>query len=218
MKFYTRGQVESALLNYLSQGDPAVPEKVFRTRMKRLLEIDSQEAAATGMECAFVTDNPGDQGSERLFRAHDIFILGTGHELLDAGFKQSEVVFLLQHARKGLIREFAKLEKYPNAWRQNVSRENYPDLPADIKDKTLADLRVFFIFEKIDQPDKFRKPVIVSPKICRGLEALAGEIGEASWNRMKLTIVEIANLALFLRNFLENPPEIRRGRPRRKTT
>lgn len=219
MAEYTRGQAEFALISHFLNGQngTGLTKKKLKTRAKRLLELDSAMSESENLPCAFVTENKGAQGGARVFLYENVFNIGLGLELLDAGFKQSEVVFLLQHSQEILYTAAQRIKKYPNAFRQAVSSADYPDLPKDMKDSNLADLRTFFIFQRLDRPNlvKGKKaPLFLLPKICFGIESLASEINDISYSQSKATIVELGNLGISLNNHLKQAPQIKRGRPK----
>ena len=96
---FKRGQVEWALwrafTQYRSQGD--VPPQIFRTRIKRLLDLDRDPGAdatkaASIAPFAFVAPVDG-SGVEAAYAPFDVFCLGLALDLLDVGFKQSEIVY-----------------------------------------------------------------------------------------------------------------------------
>ena len=98
---YKRGQVEWALWRAFtlarSPGDG--PPSIFRTRVKRLLDLD-REFDTSEMEvpptCAFAFVEPSDGGSgfETQYAPFDVFCLAIGLDLLDVGFKQGEIVLV----------------------------------------------------------------------------------------------------------------------------
>ncbi len=100
---YKRGQVEWALWRFFLQGRQVGPEqqKVFLTRIKRLLELDRGEDLGAKTETpharfAFADVAPEGKGTDVDFRPFNAFCLALALDLLDTGFKQSEIVFLLR--------------------------------------------------------------------------------------------------------------------------
>ena len=101
---YKRGQVEWALwrsFNFArSPGDGHPP--IFRTRIKRLLVLDrdldiSSFGAKPPCDFAFVASAVGGSGVEAQYTAFDAFCLAIASDLLDVGFKQGEIVYLMRH-------------------------------------------------------------------------------------------------------------------------
>src|SRR4051794_36153415 len=101
---FARGQVEWALWYALARGPTGAIPDVFRNRIKRLLEIDRQtkEFGATitpPVRYAFSEEGTEGTGNRALFPSFDAFCLAIALELLDAGFKQGEIVFLMRFLR-----------------------------------------------------------------------------------------------------------------------
>jgi hypothetical protein len=76
----------------------------------------------------------------------------TALDLLDAGFKQAEVVFLMRYLRPELEGRFADLLKPPSLiGRQRSLAKTYPHLPVYTeKGKAYADNRLFVVLQKIE--------------------------------------------------------------------
>ena len=135
-----RGQVEWALWCSFARasfntGD--VPQ-IFRTRIKRLLEIDrdldlSEAEVPPKADYAFAPRPPIDSGAVA-YRAVDAFCLAIALDLLDAGFKQAEIVFLMRYLRPELQKRFPALLVPPSLIsRQHYRARDYPDLPSYMK-------------------------------------------------------------------------------------
>ena len=100
--------------------------RVFRTRIKRLLDID-RDLDLTGAEVPPETDYafaapPSVEGAEAGYRAVDAFCLAIALDLLDSGFKQSEIVFLMRYLRPELERRFPALIGPPSL----INRQRRP--------------------------------------------------------------------------------------------
>jgi len=230
---YGRGQIEWALWRAftplgVSSGD--APRK-FRTRIKRLLDIDreldlSKAEVRPEIEYAFAEPD-ADAGVETAYTPCDVFCLGVALDLLDSGFKQSEVVFLMRYLRTDLEEFFPELLKPPSITdRQRHRAVDHPDFPS-IKEgqREYADRRVFVVLKKVELteiiPPKTKKsaagPIILEPVFCHGVEALAEEIHDLMPNRRRaVTILELAATAQSSRAWLAKAPPIRRGRPKEK--
>ena len=90
---YKRGQVEWALWRFFLQGRQVGPEqqKVFLTRIKRLLELDRGEDLGAKTETpharfAFADAAPEGKGTDADFRPFNAFCLALALDLLDTGF------------------------------------------------------------------------------------------------------------------------------------
>jgi hypothetical protein len=228
---YGRGQIEWALWRsfaraHYNRGD--VPP-VFRTRIKRLLDIDrdldlTRAEAPPETAYAFVPPPPAG-GTEAEYRAVDAFCLAIALDLLDSGFKQSEVVFLMRYLRPELESRFPVMIKAPSLIdRQRHRAEAYPGFPSfDYRGRRYADGRLFVIFEKIEMTEvipasatgRLTGPLILQPLFCEGAEALASELHESMPDRRRVvTVLELAATAQAVRVWLAEAPIIRRGRPK----
>jgi hypothetical protein len=228
---YGRGQVEWALWRsfvrtlYANQEMP----KAFRTRIKRLLDIDRELDLGNAEELpeadyAFappVSDKSGEVG----YRAVDAFSLAIGLDLLDAGFKQGEVVFLMRYLRTDLEQRFPKFLERPSLInRQRHLAKNYPSMPS-FKDggTSYADGREFVILQKLELTEiiplasgrRPTDPVFLEPVYCAGATALGEKLSAIMpEHRRAVTILELAATAQAVQSFLNEAPVIRRGRPR----
>lgn len=228
---FGRGQVEWALWCSFARtrfktGD--VP-RVFRTRIKRLLDID-RDLDLTGAEVppetdyAFAAPPPAD-GAEAEYRAVDAFCLAIALDLLDSGFKQSEIVFLMRYLRPELERRFPALLEPPSPIDlQRHPAKAYPDLPSyELRGHHYADRRLFVILRKVELteiiPQSARGcptgPVILEPVYCEGAAALSTELSESMPDhRRAVTVLELAATAQAVHGWLAEAPVIRRGRPK----
>lgn len=228
---YGRGQVEWALWCSFARarfntGD--VP-RIFRTRIKRLLDID-RDLDPSGAEVppeadyAF-TGRPAKEGSETEYKAVDAFCLAMALDLLDSGFKQSEIVFLMRYLRPELDARFPTLLGAPSLINRQRSRaKDYPDLPSyEHRGHRYADKRLFIILQKVEMteisPVSARRrptgPIIREPIFCEGAEVLCKVLNETMPDhRRTVTVLELAASAQAVQAWLDQAPVIRRGRPK----
>ena len=228
---YGRGQVEWALWRSFVRtriGAPAMPNK-FRTRVKRLLDIDrdldiADVEVAPSVDHAFVRP-PDADGAEATYSAVDAFCLAIGLDLLDTGFKQSEVVFLLRYLRLDFEDRFPTMLREPSLIdRQRHLARHYPNLPAyEENNVRFADNRLFVIVQKIEMTEilppstkaKVKGPLFLEPVFCSGGRELGECLHEAMPNHRRIvTVLELAATAQAVSAFLEKAPRIRRGRPK----
>jgi len=228
---YSRGQLEWALWRSFDRdaaGVGRIPQ-IFRTRIKRLLDIDRElelgdEDVAPGVEHAFASP-PGVASGDVAYRAVDAFSLAIGLDLLDIGFKQTEIVTLMRYLRPDLEKQFPDLLEPPSLIdRQLYPAEDFPALPAYREDgHELADRRLFVILQKVELTEILprsprrqpKKPVILRPVFCEGVERLGRELDQLMpYHRRALTILELASTAQAVRKHLADAPVVRRGRPR----
>jgi hypothetical protein len=216
---YKRGQVAQALWSAFAAGSAVGPApKAFTTRIKRLLEIDRQPSSENGTRYAFYSHGPEGLGVDTAFSDRDTFCLAIGLELLDVGFKQQEVVFLLQHTRPELERRFEAIQRAPPAPRQLVLAEERPGSPSYLDGKLhIADCRIFMLVNKIEMTElvptrKRGLPVIHRPVFLRGIIELREELHRMNYSYRRTLVLEIAELAVLLMEALSQAEPTRRGR------
>ncbi len=228
---FGRGQVEWALWRSfararLNTGD--VPQ-IFRTRIKRLLDVD-RDLDLSGAEVPPEADHafaapPSVEGAEAEYEAVDAFCLAIALDLLDSGFKQSEIVFLMRYLRPELEERFPALLGRPSLIdRQRHRAEDYPDLPSyENLGHRDADRRLFVVLQKVELTEiipasargRPTGPVILEPVFCDGAEALGSALHEIMPDRRRaVTVLELAATAQAVQAWLAQAPIIRRGRPK----
>ncbi len=230
---YGRGQVEWALWRSFTirsvAADKDVPQ-IFRTRIKRLLDIDRRLElgdAEVPPEAAYAfAPLPSAESGEVAYRAVDAFCLAISLDLLDAGFKQAEIVFLMRYLRPKLEERFADILTPPSLInRQPHGAKHYPHLPTYEKGRRrYADKRIFVILQKLEKTEiippamrsRHRRPIILEPIIfCAGVEALTESLHDVMPpQRRAVTVLEVAANAQAVEVFLKQAPIIRRGRPK----
>jgi len=226
---YRRGQVEWALWRFFSVGraDPGRAPAVFVNRIKRLLELDrtTEDSANSDVprsRYCFSDVAPEGYGIDVRYTPFNAFVLGLGLDLLDLGFKQGEIVFLLRHIRHDLDREYARIMRSPPSPRQRIAPEDRPACPTyEEGGNGWADCRVFMIVTKVEMTEVFpkptrrsrdNKPVVLAPRFCRGITALREELHRMNFRYRKVLVLEVAEMAVMIQGQLEDAPEVRRGR------
>ncbi|MGE0723513.1 MAG: hypothetical protein AB7O45_04015 [Alphaproteobacteria bacterium] len=224
---YRFGQVRWALWQAFTAREtaPASPPQAFETRMRRLLEIDREpdrfESETRHAAHAFHGEGPPGQGTDIAFSAADAFCLAIGIELLDSGFKQSEVVFLLRHLRADLVRQYRRIAALPLDPRVPEPARSLPQLPVrrDARGEW-ADPRLFLLFRQAEierQPvrRRGRRPqgLVFDPEFVAGGDVLGRRLDALTWQGdRKRFVIEIGHLALDVRDFLAEAPLVKRGR------
>lgn len=228
---YGRGQVEWALWKAFVRSGmqrAEVPKK-FLARIKRLLEIDreldlSDREVQPETEFAFVAP-PEKRGGDAHFSAFDAFCMAVALDLMDAGFKQAEVVYLMRHLRADLEHRFRAMLDGPslNARRRYRASDD-PDQPVEMRDgKIYADGRIFLVIQKFEITEALaspkvadhKDPLFLQPEFCSGITALSEALSDAMPDHRRVaTVVELAATAQAVCALLEQAPEIRRGRPK----
>ena len=230
-EIYGRGQVEWALWCSFARasfntGD--VPQ-IFRTRIKRLLEIDrdldlSEAEVPPKADYAFAP-RPTIESGDVAYRAVDAFCLAIALDLLDAGFKQAEIVFLMRYLRPELQKRFPALLVPPSLIsRQRYRARDYPDLPSyEEGGDSFADGRLFVILQKVELTEigpassrpRHPGPIFLEPVFCKGVTVLGAKLHDTMPNRRRtVTVLEVAATAQAVQEFLTAAPVIRRGRPK----
>jgi hypothetical protein len=222
---YRRNQQYWALWQFFAANTPTAkpPPKIFRTRIKRLLEVDraiTVDQQAGGRFAFFNSEGPG-LGADVDYSAYGVFALALGLDMLDAGFKQSETVELLRACRPDLQRHYSVALKNPPVPAEHVPAEDRPGCPTyDHNGISCADCRIFMVMQKVETiealplPKKAgrRKAVIMRPAFYRGLSALSEELHTMPNYYRKVFILEFAETAVLLTHYLGRAPRIKRGR------
>lgn len=234
---YKRGQIELALwqtFQPLGSRNEA-PPPVFKTRIKKLLDLDRgpeplQVASRSPAHYAFTTAFEGGSGVEAAYTPSDVFALALALELLDVGFKQGEIVFVMRHLRAVLDKRYPDLIKLPSLNnRQEPPASQYPRLPRyepGHGKAARADARVFLLLNRIEITEVLAaaghktnpgETQFLQPKVCEGLVALQAQLHDLMPLRRRTVIVlEMTAIAQAVTHYLEKAPVVPRGRPRRE--
>lgn len=227
-KTYKRSQVEWALWGLFAQQPAQRPSDippVFLTRIKRLIELD-QETSDEGMpkQLAFVETKVRGQGQDQPYTLFNTFCLLLGLDLLNAGFKQAEIVFVLRHLRPGIRDSFEIVLASPPSPRSRIVAAERPKSPSYIENNIkYADTRVFFHFERIEVKEAFpsfrgkdapKHPLVLNPKFFVGLESLMKELHRMNVSYRTALVLEISESIIMLQTFLDQAPTTSRGRGR----
>ena len=164
---------------------------VFRTRIKRLLELDRSMDLPDVDGLAFQDAKPEGRGVEVAFTSSNVFALALGLDLLDMGYKQAEIVFLLQHIRDSLIAIHEYIMKSPPVPPHRLPPKDRPDAPIiTVKGREYADCNVFLLFRNA---------------------ALNEKMSEMGMRNRKFLVLEIANSAALLETYLGQTEPVKRG-------
>ncbi len=221
---FRRNQLEWALWQLFAGNTPAEnTPKVFRNRIKRLLDIDRDLGPRDDLDFSFAyfdDEGPG-LGAEVEYSAYCAFALALGLDLLDAGFKQSEVVELCRACRPKLERQFRAALKNPPAPAEHIPAEDRPGCPTyRWGDIDCADCWIFLVMQKIELIESLpatasrgkKKAVLLEPGFYRGRQALHKELDSMPSYYRKAFVMEIAETADLVRRHLETAPLVKRGR------
>lgn len=223
---FRRGQAEWALWRMFDFGVHAnrTMPPAFRTRIKKLLDIDRSGAMAgqgpNASALAFADEQPEGSGSEAAFTPFDVFCLALALDLLDMGFKQAEIVFLLRHIRQALRPVFQRIVRhYPPANRRPYPAADYPNCPTTKNQNgaEVLDPNVYLLVSKIEirelAPAQARvQPLITPPTICYGREELVTKLPTFMTPQRKALAIEIGQHARLATPMLQDAPLTKRGR------
>jgi hypothetical protein len=240
-ELFKRGQIEEALwaLQWTgrTRSPPPVPS-IFRTRIKRLLDLDRMEELP-GLEdeddgtFAFSEEKPGIQGQDMGFSTFDAFAMAIGLELLGGGFKQLDVVALMRSMKSLLRDEFDWIQEIiqdygtPDYRGHFWSHKQAPKLPISIVDKEeFADHRVYTIIRKVELREIYpllkqklakRKtgrlpPIYIEPCFVRGITELQRQLNQAMpFGYRTATFSEISLIAVVIPQELRKTSAAKRG-------
>jgi hypothetical protein len=178
-------------------------------------------------------DKPGQAGIDIDYTVEQAFELGVSLKCLDAGLKQGEVAFFIDHIRPELQKVYSKIMKNPPVLGLGILGRDRPNSPrcmvvagggtelGNADRSHQADTSYYMTFRSVElrelwgarKPSK-REPFIFAPKFHRGLEAISLEIERlAHYMGDDIRIViELSNLAVSITEALKLAPQIRRGR------
>jgi hypothetical protein len=174
-------------------------------------------------QLAFVETKVHGQGKDQPYTLFNAFCLALGLDLLDAGFVQSEIIFVLRHLRPGIGDAFEAVLESPPVLRSRLAAEQRPKSPK-YKEGAIeyADTRMFLHFERVELKEAFpglrgknapTHPLIINPKMFRGLAELTKELDRMNMGYRKTLILEISETIIRLQQLLEAAPTTARGRP-----
>jgi hypothetical protein len=220
IKVYTRGQMEWALwrqLNHVGH-DPIRPApRVFGNRIKKLLDLDKASGGKV-FSSGPAGWSPG-SGVAVEYHRFGVFLMWLGLTLLDAGFKQSDVLFLLSHIKAPLRDEpYEYILKNPPSPGQMMFHSDRPNCPPHPVRQNHADCSVFLMIRKIELRECWNwakdDPFIFGPRFCYGLTDLQKQMDRLNSEYPSTMVIELAEAITTLNGILENSPRIMRGRKR----
>jgi hypothetical protein len=199
---YRRGQIEQALWRWYQESQSrATPSKPFLTRIKRLLELDRAQAPkqSNAYDFAFLDHKPKGQGVDMDYSPFNVFCLALALDMLDAGFKQSEIVQAIKRSRKLLEQSYQALSKHNSSIDKRLPSDKYPDFPYfEEGGKQWVDFRRFFILNSVDPDSILTKPARSNhppPVICEGIYALMDELHAMDGAPRHAYVTELASIA-----------------------
>jgi hypothetical protein len=221
---YTRGQMEWALwrlFSHIGQSPERPAPRVFLNRIKRLLDLDSMvQPSIFSTGPAGFTRSPVGRGIAAEYHRFGIFLMWLGLTLLDAGFKQSDALFLLAHIKGPLKDEpYEYILKNPPSPGQMMFHKDRPNCPPHPLRQTHADCSVFLLIRKVELRECWNwdkdDPFIFGPRFCYGLGELQAQMDRLNSEYPSTMVIELADAATILNGILENSPPRVRGRKRR---
>lgn len=217
---FKRGQVEWAIWNWTLAGRPGSAEMPARlkARINKLLELDRRDASLTSAKAqsqyAFLEKPPSGTGTDLELTAFDTFCLALGCNMLEFGFKQSEVVLLFRQIRTSLRPKFDQALAQPPS-RQRYFAHHFPDKPKNPRDPRFAEMSMFMVQERIETADMVEEgtTLLREPDFYDGHSELAQHFEHFGMSqRRQAYVVEIAHTAFWISHALQQAPIIKRGR------
>ena len=208
---YSRGQVDWTLWSVFNRSGGQVPPTAFTRRITKLAEL----GVPFGME-----DRPG-KGGVIPYTEQSVFVQAVGLTLLDGGFTQGDVAFLLKDQRKYLANAFEAIMRNRPGRRMRILATDQPQSPTRPNDNMFADTSYFMTFRKVELREAYsaaaridpNKPFIFTPKYFVGLGKLSIEMARLAESDENIcTVVELSYLADMVVHFLEQAPDVKRGR------
>ena len=227
---FKRSQIDHCLWHVFSSAGGDV-HPTFRARIKKLLDLDRARAvdpdARSTMtpgrdRLAFNDDLAGGKGLDVPFTQRHVFRLAVALELLQAGFKQSEVMLFVQEVQGQLDRAYKIMElNRPGTGKLYIPAQARPGCPTVLgKDGvSLADTRVYMLIDRIELPEtapaslQNMQPILFEPTVFRGIAALMHALEDRPSDRRSTLVMEIAELFALIATHLPDAPVRRRGRP-----
>jgi hypothetical protein len=225
-KTYRRSQVEWALWKFATLDRPSGDEAIstFRARVKHLLLLDrtramfSKARRAPKVAHALSSHETEGTGVDAIFTAFDTFCLALALDFMRAGFKQSEVLLLIAHLRPRLAQPFAAIMRSPPRFRSRHSPKTGAGRSTMEPEE---DRRVFLVVERVEFAEAFptaagRKvdqgAIFREPTFCHGIDGLRDKLDAMDHFFRRAVVMEIANMAARVSEFLDQAPLVRRGR------
>jgi hypothetical protein len=196
----------SAALDDHAGGGRARPSRL-PSRIRKLLDLDREltQQAPAGTGRAF-TDHAGlGQGVDAAYTPLNAFCLALGLELLEAGFKQSEVVTWVRLTRPWLAREYPRILAGPAGAavpRTQLALPGRSDRCYMVVSRILALDELPEVEEAVAGAGSRRTPVTFAPKFFHGPEDLAAALARSPSNVRRWLIIECRMLAVRLHNAL----------------
>ncbi|MEK6746147.1 MAG: hypothetical protein AABY33_03865 [Pseudomonadota bacterium] len=186
-----------------------VPEmpKVFKSRVKKLLNIDRASGAEKNNWVFFESAGEG-TGTQESYSDFHVFMMGIALYMLNIGFKQSEIIFFLQHTQQDIKKRYNQIRSSGDVapiWGANRSEiENA--------------VSHFMLINRVEMQETVPalsgdNPIIMCPVFVKGLEGLKKELHTYPNLYTAFTAIELADIALTLPALLSAIPAAGRGRP-----
>lgn len=219
------------------QHAPAIVPRTFASRVQKLLDLDRQPnimpwADPVEGEWAFFDGPGGGPGVEECFTLDHAWLLGIALELVNQGLKQSEIVFLIRKTRYHLEAILHRIRGRPvrhspirsTAAQRELFSDGQGAAPIYVRpDRTpLADWSCWLLLRRREATEVYPRleatrrgkhiPLYFPPEAADGLEALKERLFTHRNGFTSVILVEVAELAIQLPEYLAAAPEIRRGR------
>lgn len=222
------GQVTWALWRFavLGMSADATPSAIFRSRIKQLITLDRvgltlSKVKKTTRPQTLTAHKAEGSGTEATYAEFDAFCLAVALELQAFGLKQGDVMLLMGHLRPQLVQEFRNILENPPPFPTHLNQDGSWRTKQQ-KSHAGHDRRVFVVVSRANRSEAFpafktsRKAANASifrePQICHGLDALKAALGKMDHQFRRAFVLEIAQMAARISEFLQHAPVIKRGR------
>jgi hypothetical protein len=217
---FSRGQMEWALWQSMSHHNGNAPQRasippIFLYRIKRLIEFDAQQAAEV-----FGTSPRVGRGAVATYTRFHVFLMRLALVLLDSGFKQGDVIFLLKHIKSRLEQQYSRiLKSHRHNPRDVCGTDTFPDRPQRFDNPRLADMSVFMLIKKneilecLNNMEGRTDPLIFQPEFYYGRLHLMKEMSLA-FREPSAMLIELDGISVSINTWLSEAPVKRRGRKR----
>jgi hypothetical protein len=186
----------------------------------RTLVVPSEQKPAPR---AFSDETDVGRGTDAEFTHFNTLCLALGLDLLELGFKQSEIVSFFRHTRMHFDEAFAAIAKSKPVIDQLVFPVKGSKLPTrDVGGKPYADYRQYVVINRIELTETFERhhserrvkdrAMLFVPRFYCGIKELAKAIDEQPNELRRFIVIELTALFVRLKWTLDAAEPVARGR------
>lgn len=221
---FRRSQMEHALWQFVSSDMAVQPDisHLFIVRLKKLLDTDRMTAPDknASFKYAFRDNDGSGQGNDAEYTTLEVIRIWVAVELLNAGFKQAEIIYIIRYIRTSIDKAAADIMRHPYIGRDTARPKDYPGMPVyvDKDGHKSADPYVYMLLNKIELKELYPKSkkgpasLILQPKIVNGVEAYKHHLFERAFSQHSFVTIELSEATHCLLSNLKAAPIVKRGR------